>query len=561
MAAPGTWVRTLGHLSLGQLFGRPSYRLRRLVAPRVLGQALSRFPSTETHFSTLAREAPVIPWDDRTHDLLAVSGILSLFAEKKPLPGPPSYKTPRADPLWVYGLHELSWYRAAWHAADKTLRGRLEGWLIAYLKAAHPWSSAFWDPYPMAGRILNLASIMASGSREARAIAASHIATSTLVLSALEESHLEGNHLFRDHCGLAAGSLALASPGAKKVHQHYWKGLASELGRQLLSDGGHEERVPGYHLHVVMDLLMTLASPEKTPDGRAAQELFHAATKAVTALDVMTHSDGNLAAFGDTAPLSVVDTPSVRAFASKIGIEAKTANIESSGPWKRQALDSFGLSRLETDRLCIFVRHGEFASKHQPAHAHCDLFAIELDLDGHRFIVDPGVHAYHQPEWRRLTRVSAEHSTPSSRDAEQAEIWHRFRCGWRPSVGPVTWRPFPSGWEMEGWAEAFGPRRPRRMRRRLRFLRGAVQVEDHVDAAARFSVALTLAPGVRTERNEKGEWIMAKGDRKLLLRPDGILVTPARGFVSHRFGERSHSSRLILCSRGPHARWSLLPIE
>ena len=72
---------------------------------------------------------------------------------------------------------------------------------------------------------------------------------------------------------------------------------------------------------------------------------------------------------------------------------------------------------------------GEIGPDYQPGHAHADFLAIELSLDGARFIVDGGVKEYAEGPDRAWSRSVQAHSTVFVEGEEPLELWGAFRVG------------------------------------------------------------------------------------------------------------------------------------
>jgi len=66
-----------------------------------------------------------------------------------------------------------------------------------------------------------------------------------------------------------------------------------------------------------------------------------------------------------------------------------------------------------------------------PAHAHCDLLNIEVSLAGQRVITDSGTSDFHDRKMREYCRSTKAHNVLQVDDAEQCDMWSRFRMGYR----------------------------------------------------------------------------------------------------------------------------------
>ena len=480
--------RTLRHLQTTQIVHRPLYRLRRgLVAPiRGISETLGRIGIEREGTGSFGRSSPaslnldVTPLEDWELEIAGERHRIPLVAPFEPTGG---------GPLYAYAFHELGWLVVAMKSKDVSPERitSLQSWLRDYCEWEADASSPYWDPYPLGARILNLRILGIENWIDVR-IARSMMASHMPVLRWLLERHLGANHLLRNRAALFVGAQCLALPSA--MRKNTVKNLVREVNAQFLTDGTHEECVPGYHLLAVWDVLQTVAC-----DATLLDYLAPILAKAVGALELLAHRDGRLCAFGDTAPQSLPCSNTMIEWAQKIDVSIVSPAVGVSGDWRRQTLGEGGFSRLQQRRLDVFLRHGGLGAMHQPGHAHCDLFALELDLDGCRLVVDPGVHSYHDPKWRSLTRASSVHCTPSVRGEEQAELWKSFRCGWRSKVIEDRWQRTEKGWAFRGHAEAFGPHRPRGIERNINFNDASILVRDRVGGqSGTVQVALPFAP-------------------------------------------------------------------
>lgn len=553
----GRLARTVWDLDPRQIVGRAGFRLRRATWPLV-----RHLPAGEVALPALARRDALpatAPFDDE--DLAAIErGVLRLAGHEAPLPEGPPHEPAEHDPLYRYQLHEHGWLREAMERGSPALRERLARWLEGYWGARPARGSVALDPYPLATRMLQWQGLVQRGRLAPERVAAPMV-EATRLLVGLSETHLLANHLLRDRAAMVVGSAWVGGRIGEALRARAATALVDEASAQLLADGMHEERCPAYHAHASMDLLFALealsarAGAGATELDRARAALHGLAARAVAALEVVAHEDDRVAAFGDSAPLSAPSVRDVIAWADALGVRWAPSPAVPFGAGERRTLPVSGLTRATLGDATLFVSHGPFGAPSQPGHAHCDLFAIELDVGGRRVIVDPGVHAYHDERWRTETRASSAHATPSLPGREQAEIWSRFRCGWRPRAIETRFGEA----HLEGEARAFGPHEPHVLHRRVRALGPTLEVEDRVEGAAEIEVALPLAPGLELVR-EGARAVRVEADGAALLRV--VLAAGAldveEAHVSHRFGARTPAPRLRLRGAGAVA-YTLVP--
>lgn len=557
MTSIGTWARTVASLSPNQVFGRPLFRARRALLPPLLRHRAGSIPVRAAPLQIFHHApAPTVLLPDAIQ--LLGSGVLELVGQRGSW-SPTSFVPRHSDPLYCYAFHQLDWAVAATQRNPNSyIQRQIATWLDGYLRHPHELNSVFWDPYPVATRILMLPILMARGLVDTD-LGTRRIVEWTQVLSGMQEKHLQGNHLLRGRAAAALGSSFIGGSNANSRRANAWKLLAQEAAQQFFPDGMHEERTPSYHLLCTLDLLLALGSVDRSaPQCRAQSQLVSAvAGRALGAAEPVSHRDGRTAAFGDTAPESIPSAADIGSFALQLNVSAERQFERNvSGRCTRATLSESGYSRIASDRLDVFVSHGPFGAPRQPGHAHCDLLSLEIDVDGSRLIVDPGVHSYHDVSWRNLTRATAEHCTINV-GCEQAELWGRFRVGWRPRVTQSTWTRFDEGWVGRFAAVAFGPRRPTHFRRSLIVCSTRVSVDDETDGSS-FTVMLTLAPGLELRVLSKNSFQFFRAGLALAkLTLSSGDCTESQTFVSHKFGERVPAAGLELASSGNSLRWSI----
>ncbi len=552
----GRLARTIWELDPRQIVGRVGFRARRAVWPLV-----RETPSWTARVPALPSRGALpssCPLDDE--DIAALeAGTLRLAGHAARLPERAPFEPSERDPLFRYQLHEHAWLREAM-TRSPVLEARLAAWLAEYVSMRAPRGSVAIDPYPLATRMLQWQGLVQLGLVPAESMTEA-FADATRLLLGLSETHLLANHLLRDRAALVVGSAWLDGALGERLRARALRSFAAECDAQLDRDGMHEERCPAYHAHAAMDLLFALeASTTSGGDAsldRAREAIARHAERAVAALDVITHADDHVAAFGDSAPLSAPTRGSIAAWADAMALRPTATATHACGSRTRRTLPRSGFSRITGDAFDLFVSHGPFGAPAQPGHAHCDLFAFELDVGGERVVADPGVHAYHDETWRTRTRASHSHATPSLEGREQAEIWSRFRCGWRPRSIEARW----SGERLTCEARAFGPHDARTVRRTLHVGDEALRIEDAIDGSDTMNAAIPLAPDLA---------VVMDGERRARVTRNGASVLTVHlesegrigvetGAVSHRFGARLEAPRLRLHGPGRIEYTLLLP--
>jgi uncharacterized heparinase superfamily protein len=402
------------------------------------------------------------------------SGAIELLGTAFEFGERPEWKTTAHGPLFAYHLHQHEYLRT--EGFDPQARAK---WMLDWI-GRHPVGVG-WDPHPICLRLLCWGKmLMTPGSLELAAddrdsILAS-MADQAETLSRGLEFRLQANHLLSNLLSVVwAGILLDGSMSAA------WRDRSSmlidEIERQILPDGGHEERSPMYHsllLENLLDLLnLCRAESARAPAG-LVESLESAASRMVTALRTWTHPDGDIALFADSA-FDIASRPAaLLEYATRLGVDETNGRASTPGS---VLLPQSGYVRLEAEDAVLIASIAGPAPPHQPGHAHCDALAFELSFAGHRFITDTGLFEYRAGDRRHRARTTAAHSTLQIDGQEQAEIWSAHRVGGRPVVELV-------GWDGESEAEATcrgWSRRNTTHRRTYRLVARGLTIIDEVE--------------------------------------------------------------------------------
>src|SRR5579872_3327434 len=161
------------------------------------------------------------------------------------------WNSPVQQKLWLYNLHYFddltagnSSNRTIWHC------DLIDRW-IAENPVMH---GNGWEPYPVSLRIVNWIK-WALGGADLKEAWLTSLATQTRGLEKRLEWHLLGNHLFANAKALIFAGLFFDGPEARRWLDKGLSILTTELGEQVLADGGHFELSPMYHSIILEDVL------------------------------------------------------------------------------------------------------------------------------------------------------------------------------------------------------------------------------------------------------------------------------------------------------------------
>lgn len=397
--------------------------------------------------------------------------------------------------LWLYNAH----YFDDLAATDAHARSAWQTALILRWIDENPAPRGCgWEPYPTSLRIVNWTKWALSGHALPQAGIHS-LAVQARLLRRRLEFHLLGNHLW-------ANAKALVFAGAffdgREADAWRLRGLElvrSELGEQILPDGGHFERSPMYHAIVLEDLLDLVQLNTTYPgllDPAAVSTWRSIASRMLRWLHVMSHPDGGIAFFNDAALDVAPAVAPLADYADRQGIPRERpvqAGLE--------ALPASGYFRFQTGPAVLIADAAPVGPDYIPGHAHADTLSFELSLYGERFIVNGGTSTYEPGPQRLRERGTAMHNTVVINDADSSEVWGSFRVARRATPRDVSW----GSDQRTSWLEAAHdgyrrlPGRPTHARR-WEIDETGLRVVDRIDGRfMRATSRLRFAPGVTVE--------------------------------------------------------------
>lgn len=448
--------------------------------PRAPRWALARWPATPPPAPAHAR------WDGEGR--IELVGREASFAALDSI----DWSHAADGPLFAYQLHFFEWARAAGVGAGARARA-VAHWI------AHCDGGAGWDAHPISVRtfawlLLRFADRDGHALDE-RADEAMRLSLDRQLetLAANLEHRLQANHLLENRLALVAGGLALDGARSERWLAET-NALCADLREQFGEDGAHIERSPMYHALLLEHALHLLAIARAVGD-RAPRSLVDTlastCARALAALEVWTHPDGEIALLGDSA-FGLAQTPGeLRRYAAELGVALVPAA-------ERGLLRSTGHARLEAGELVLIASLGGPSPPYQPGHAHCDALSFELSVGARRVVTDTGVFEYVPGPRRDLARATRSHATLEVGGAEQAEFFAGHRVGGRPRVelaSAVAGRAAEA--TCAGWAT---PRTVHRRRFEVAPSGAQIEIEDRIEGAPLpVRAFLPFAPGLEPE--------------------------------------------------------------
>jgi len=451
----------------GQLAARP----RRLLPPGLLAVGSPKGDGWQGHAAGLMVErAP----QSGPQPGPEADGVFRAVGCARPFPARAFWTDTSDGLLFLFHLHGFA-ALARYAAGDRNAEGDafwasvLRDWLSACARPVRP----AWHPYPTSGRVLAWCSALSCGGWDAdlaRDMRASLGRQSTLLRRSVEHD-VGGNHVLHNGFALLTAGVCLQDAAGEAAALRL---LAEELPRQLLADGGHEERSPSYHREILHEAEDAVVLLERA--GRAVPAWLTAAVDRMRAwLEALAGPAGDLPLLNDAW-----DGPRI--------------DVRQRGPVDDLAESGYVVLRHGRDQALLDV--GPIAPPHLPPHGHADALSFVLWIDGDQVVVDRGSFSYAGSERARF-RGTAAHNTITVAGRDQCDLWGAFRAAHLPRVRRLATEP--SREAVKVVAEHDGYRRLGVVHRRtfLWIPGSGLVVLDRLVGAGRAAVSrLHFAPGI-----------------------------------------------------------------
>jgi uncharacterized heparinase superfamily protein len=322
--------------------------------------------------------------------------------------------------LWAYQLHAIDALRENHPAADRL--ALLDSWLAANPFASRPG----WEPYPASLRIVNTFEFLGAVGDDALAPRANALALQAWWIEANLETDLGANHLWKNAVALAWAGRCLRGVSPDRWRSRGDAMIDRELRAQILADGFHVERSPGYHAVLVDDLirLERLLRGTGEHEGGFGRRVADARRRAAAALVSVLHPDGEIPLFNDAALGQAPPASWILDRAAELDGGARAVADPRGAP-------SAGFHRLAGERSLVLFDAGEIGCDDQPGHAHADTLTYEMSYGTSRVVVDAGVFDYEPSARRAYARGTCGHNTLELDGLDQSEMWGVFRVGRR----------------------------------------------------------------------------------------------------------------------------------
>tara|TARA_R110000751_G_scaffold68236_2_gene138901 strand:+ start:12745 stop:14370 length:1626 start_codon:yes stop_codon:yes gene_type:complete len=332
------------------------------------------------------------------------------------------------EKLWLYNLH----YFDDLNAKGAKQRVAIHCSIIhRWIAENPPLQGNGWEPYPQSLRIVNWVKWFLSDNLVELGWQKS-LWQQAAILEQCLEYHLLGNHLFANAKALVFAGIYFEGDDATRWLNKGLSILDKELVEQILDDGGNFELSPMYHNIILADML-DLINLSNTYKHSALQsrvnEWKEISTRMLSWMATMTHANGDIAFFNDSAIGIAPTSERLNHYAKKLALRI-TKNVMA----KITYLKDTGYIKLVINRQSAILDVANVGPDYIPGHAHADTLSFEWTYGEQRVFVNSGTSTYGLCEERLRQRKTESHNTVMVDEKDSSEVWSSFRVAKRAYV-------------------------------------------------------------------------------------------------------------------------------
>lgn len=338
-----------------------------------------------------------------------------------------SWNDPAMSKLWLYNLHYFDDLDSeSYLEREKQHSALIDRWIEENVAC----NGNGWEPYPTSLRLVNWVKWFSKKGAVKKKYLVSVYQQAELLLQQLEY-HILGNHLFANAKALVfVGAFFEDMPSSLYLNEGL-KILDSEIEEQFLDDGAHFELSPMYHSILLWDLLELIGLAQVSKNSRLTHRLpkWNAvAEKALSWLQGMSHKDGEVSFFNDSA-IGIANSPGeIFKYAKQLGLSWSHPQVPLN------IYKSSGYAKVQFEEYSFIFDHAQVGPDYLPGHAHADTLSFELSIDDERVFVNSGTSLYGVSEERLRQRQTAAHNTVEVCGQSSSEVWSGFRVARRASA-------------------------------------------------------------------------------------------------------------------------------
>lgn len=355
--------------------------------------------------------------------------------QKKVLNFPINWNLNKSSQLWRFNLHYFDWAREKLEASLNNEKCAYENFPLGlfiedWINFNKIGKGDGWHSYTISLRIRNWIILFRSYPYLITPKNIDSLWCQICWLNSHQEYFLGGNHFIENLISLIIGSLQFEGDKSKEIYNKSFQDLEKELDKQILNDGGHEERSASYHL-LILERLVDLGLFLENIKRERPDWLLKSILKMTRWVLLIRLQNGNYPTFNDSPDISssldsVVDYSFAylnQKFIKKNGIKSNLTliykGLKSQEIIIEKQNEKVQLINLP-DTGWVIVRigkgiefifkYGDSCPKHLPAHAHSDLLNVELYKNGMPIIIEAGTSIYGNNLQRYYERSGAAHN-------------------------------------------------------------------------------------------------------------------------------------------------------
>lgn len=327
------------------------------------------------------------------------------------LHGESPFAAPEGDRFdWLKDLHALKS-----HGAHVTAQNLIGEWV----NKNRNWNEEVWAPAMIGIRLAN----WVNHSEFILTEAPDYFVRGFIGFAAKQAKHLaktygfacDGAERISALTGLILWNIAAAVP--EETSLKTLKALEKEITRQIYPDGCHVSRSPEILLQVLRNFI-DIRTALKTVGSEVPLSLESAIDRMTPMIRFFRHGDGGLALFNDATE---ADPEFIDHILSQANAQGKPLG----------AAPHTGFQRLRAGRTVIVQDCGRPAFI-DDTHAHAGMLSFEMSYGKERLIVNCGAYRGSDPEWRRVQKATAAHSTIAIDDHNSFVLKMSGHVGKRP---------------------------------------------------------------------------------------------------------------------------------
>lgn len=327
--------------------------------------------------------------------------------------------------VWIKHIHSFDWLKDLRALGGQQGRKGARLMVQSWIEAHENWHEVYWHPAILGRRVGNWIAAYdfygESADDEFQELFLENLVRQLRHLKRSISSTLHGVDYFYAIRALAYGGLTLE--GREDYLETALHLLDEQIGKQILSDGGHISRNPQQLLQVVQ-VLIDIRSALRQGGYPSIEAIQHGLDRAVQALRFLRHTDGAFALF-HSAQESSEDI--VKAVLMQAGVRAR--------PLK--SLPHTGYEKATKGRSVLIMDTGKPAAWPYDRGSHIAPLAFEFSHGRDRIFVNCGAHPTCS-NWQDALRSTPAHNALIIDDRNICDLNADGSMHYRPKVVEVT---------------------------------------------------------------------------------------------------------------------------